>query len=384
MPRIFPRSSLRLAAASAAACMLALAVDAAGAAEVTTSELFVPHLSTLAANAGELMPLHLHHKVLNDPDNQTGRVVLFVHGATVPSVPAFDLAYKDYGWMDALARAGFDVWSMDMSGYGASGRPMMDDPCNVNPQQQEIIIKHPLAAPCAPHYPVMFKTVTSDWSEIDSAVDFIRHQTGVEKLNLVGWSAGGPRAGGYAAQHPEKVARLMLYAPSVRKGFVPSSQPDAGYPIALQTRADLEHKRWDPDVRCDGQVEPGLRDALWTQIMQWDHVGASWGPEEGVMRGPTLSKYGWSPEMAGQLEMPVLVTVGEFDNPDVRRAVYDAVGSPDKLFVKVACASHFMLWEKQHTVLQNISLQFLRDGKVDGASRGAFAADADGKLTRTE
>jgi hypothetical protein len=48
---------------------------------------------------------------------------------------------------------------------------------------------------------------------------------------------------------------------------------------AWQTREDFEKKRWDPDVRCEGQVEPGVRDAVWTEIMKWDKA-----PPEGESR----------------------------------------------------------------------------------------------------
>ena len=44
------------------------------------------------------------------------RVVLFVHGAGTPAEVAFDVPYADYSWMAYLAAAGFDVFSMDMSG----------------------------------------------------------------------------------------------------------------------------------------------------------------------------------------------------------------------------------------------------------------------------
>ena len=35
---------------------------------------------------------------------------------------------------------------------------------------------------------------------------------GATKVNLVGWSQGGPRSAGWAAQHPERVNRLVLSA----------------------------------------------------------------------------------------------------------------------------------------------------------------------------
>ena len=55
------------------------------------------------------------------------RVVLFVHGAGTPAEVAFDVPYQDYSWMAYLARAGFDVFSMDMTGYGRSTRPAADE-----------------------------------------------------------------------------------------------------------------------------------------------------------------------------------------------------------------------------------------------------------------
>jgi pimeloyl-ACP methyl ester carboxylesterase len=335
-----------------------------------------------------VIPLHLHRKIAIHPTGPIGaaenRTVLFVHGGTTPAVAAFGFEHKDYNWMAFLARNGFDVWGIDLTGYGASARPMMDDPCNVNPEHQKILLKRPLAAPCPAHYPFRFKTVKDDWAEIDTAVEHIRRVTGAAKVSIVAWSAGVSRAGGYAALHQDKINRIVFYAPGgVRAGFKPPAQPGAGYPVVIQTRGALEGKRWDPDVRCTGQVEPGVRDALWQQIMRWDSVGASWGPEEGVMRAPTTTN-GWSPEMAGSLRVPSLGIVGEYDTPEPRRKAFDAIGSNDKVWLKVACASHFMLWEKQHKTLHNASLQWLRDGRLSGASRGAFEADADGRLKKVE
>ncbi len=51
------------------------------------------------------------------------RTVLFVHGATYPASVAFDLPVDGRSWMDHIAARGFDVWLMDLPGYGGSSRP---------------------------------------------------------------------------------------------------------------------------------------------------------------------------------------------------------------------------------------------------------------------
>ena len=50
--------------------------------------------------------------------------------------------------MAYLAQAGFDVFSMDMTGYGRSTRPAaMNDPCNLSAAQQNKLIPALITAP---------------------------------------------------------------------------------------------------------------------------------------------------------------------------------------------------------------------------------------------
>jgi hypothetical protein len=74
--------------------------------------------------------------------------------------------------------------------------------------------------------------------------------------------------------------------------------------------------------------------------------------------------------------------VGEFDRLSERRTVYEQIGSKDKVFVNVSCASHFMLWEKQHRALQDASLEWLRDGRLQGITNGEVRVDPDGRFVR--
>jgi pimeloyl-ACP methyl ester carboxylesterase len=372
--------------AALVACLGGCAVDNRQSEDMVTSDLFIPHTSTLPALAGQKVGLFVRHKaaasIARGEGDMRGRVVLFVHGGTVPGVPAYDLDYGTYDWMAFLARAGFNVYAMDVSGYGSSPRPMMDDPCNVNPKQQSLLKGRPLKTACAPNYPYEFNTIRDDWAEMDTVVDYLRKSNGVERIHIIGWSAGGPRVGGYAAQHPAKIDRVMLYAPSPTVAGPIPDRPSGGFPVGLQTREDFEQKRWDPDVRCPGQVEPGVRDVLWKSIMEWDRVGASWHSSEGVMRARTATAFGWTPDLATRLVAPTLVVVGEFDRLSDRRTVYEQIGAREKVFVNVSCASHFMLWEKQHRALHYAALEWFRRGGVQGISRGEVRVDRDGRFFR--
>ena len=57
------------------------------------------------------------------------KTVLYVHGATYPSETAFDLKLGGLSWMDYIAQQGYDVYLLDVRGYGQSTRPpQMDKP----------------------------------------------------------------------------------------------------------------------------------------------------------------------------------------------------------------------------------------------------------------
>ena len=289
-----------------------------------TVDRFVAHTSTVPANAGQRVGIFVHEKVSADLALRVesgyqpeGRVVLFVHGGSVPSVPDYDLPYMDYSWMAYLATAGFDTFSMDQTGYGLSPRPMMGDPCNMSEDDRAIVTPNPLAKDCQPHYRYGLSTSQSDWDEIDSVVDYVRELRGVDRVSLVGWSAGGPRTGGYAARHPEKVDKLILFAPAYRSDG-PSAQtgevPRPGVPMRLQTRETLMDGRWASTIQCQDQVDPDIQDVIWRTIMSYDQLGSVWGPRHGVMRvRRSGGSWGWNRDAAAQVRAPTLILVGEQD-----------------------------------------------------------------------
>src|SRR5436190_1096359 len=180
---------------------------------------YVQVRSTVPAISGQSTQIYVREVVEAGTVLRSGpsadRVVLFVHGAGTPAEVSFDVPYQDYSWMAYLATAGFDVFAMDTTGYGRSTRPpAMNDPCNLSAAQQALFVPRLLAAPCPPSYPHQLTTIASDWNDIGAAVDYVRALRRVERVSLIAWSLGGPRSAGYAAEHPDKVNRLVLLAPA--------------------------------------------------------------------------------------------------------------------------------------------------------------------------
>ena len=303
-----------------------------------------------------------------------GSVVLFVHGAGTPAEVSFDVPYKDYSWMAYLAKAGFDVFSMDMTGYGRSTRPpAMNDPCNLSREQQARFVPQLIAAPCPPSHATPITTMGSDWNDIGAVVDHLRALRGVERVSLVAWSQGGPRAGGYAARNPEKVSRLVVLAPAYNRTGpldAPNPLPAGNASMNVQSEADFT-ANWDRQVGCPDQYEPAASASVWSEMLASDPVGATWGT--GVRRAPQVPTWGFNQTIVSKMQTPFLMVAGIHDKqvlPERVRDLYADLGAKQKVLVDLACSSHNAMWERNHLLLFKASLDWLRDGKVNGMSEG--------------
>jgi pimeloyl-ACP methyl ester carboxylesterase len=362
--------------AVAVVVMVVAGVPSAQSPTLLTAEHTVRVTSAVPAIAGQAAEIYVRERRRDDvlakglaPD----RVVLFVHGAGTPAEVAFDVPHADYSWMAYLANAGFDTFAMDTSGYGRSVRPApMNDPCNLSPEQQKQFVPALIPAPCPATYPGQLTTIASDWHDIDAVVDHIRALRKVEKVSLVAWSLGGPRAGGYAARHPEKVHRLVLLAPAYNRE-APADPPPLPRPGAVfntQSRAEFD-ANWDRQIGCANQVDPAVRDTVWKEMLASDPVGAKWGG--GVRRAPATTTWGWSAAAIGATRAPMLLVAAALDKqvPAERvRAAYEDLGATDKVLLDLGCASHNAMWESNHLLLFAASLDWLAKGEVAGTRRG--------------
>src|SRR4051794_24810778 len=118
------------------------------------------------------------------------RTILLMHGATYPSGSLFDVPLDGLSFMDHLAAQGYDVFALDVRGYGGSTRPPeMDAPAS----NSEPLVRTDVAV-----------------RDLASAVDYILNHRGITRLNLVAMSWGGSVAGAYTVRNNDKVRKLAL------------------------------------------------------------------------------------------------------------------------------------------------------------------------------
>jgi pimeloyl-ACP methyl ester carboxylesterase len=354
----------------------ALAPAGAQSPDVRTIEHRVAVISTVPALMGKTVTLYVRERAsasLKLDAVPADRAVLFVHGAGTPAEVAFDVPHGSYSWMGYLANAGFDVFAMDTTGYGRSVRPAeMSDPCNLAAGQQPQFVPSLIKAPCAATYPGQLTNIASDWNDIDAVVDFIRKTRKVQKVSLVAWSLGGPRAGGYAAQHPDKVHRLVLLSPAYNRNAAAAAPalPNQGTVFNTQTRAEFD-ANWDRQIGCPGQVDPAVREVVWSEMLASDPVGATWG--SGVRRAPSTTTWGWNAAAQAAMRTPALLIAAALDKqvpPERVRHAFDDLGAADKVLLDLGCSSHNAMWEANHLEMFAASRDWLINGAVGGVRHG--------------
>lgn len=349
--------------------------------EVLRIDHYVPVVSTAPSMEGQTAMIYVRERTLASAGLRNksleGQVVLFIHGAGTPAEVSFDVPVEGFSWMAYLAKAGYDTFAMDTTGYGRSTRPhAMNDVCNLSEASQESLIPGMLSETCAPSYPFGTTTIESDWNDINEVVDYLREMRGVEKVHLVAWSLGGPRSAGFAARYPEKVGRVVILAPAYnrnRSAAAPESLPIPGTALSKQSHLDFT-RNWDRQIECSNQYKPSVSDAIWEDMLASDPVGATWG--QGLRRAPITSVWGWTREVVASTMTPMLLVAGRTDKqvpPSRVEEMYEDLGASEKVFLDLGCASHNAMWEVNAPILFDASLQWLRDGMVDGINSGKIS-----------
>jgi pimeloyl-ACP methyl ester carboxylesterase len=334
------------------ACLVATALTA------TPSQAKGPKLEstdTMIPSGDAGIQLFVRNKHLAGKESAPDKILLFVHGATYPAETAFDLPIEGVSMMDLIASRGYDVYLVDVRGYGHSTRPVeMSQP----PETNKPIVSTKVAA-----------------HDLGAAVDYILRKRKVSRINVMGWSWGTSIAGFYTSEHNDKVSRLVLYAPQWIRNEPPAANapPLGAYRLVSKESA---RARWLKGVAEDKQADlipPGVFDA-------WANATWATDPEASKQNPPMLrapngvmddSLNSWGAGKAyydpGKITVPTLLLHAEWDAdlPSYQAQNYFAQlkNTPYKRLIELSEGTHTVMMEKNRMQFFHELMGFLDEEK---------------------
>lgn len=320
-------------------------------APLTTEEMMVP-----AFDAG--IAIYVRNKRPADMRVfSPARTVLYVHGATYPAHATFDLALGDLSWMDYIAARGYDVYLLDLRGYGKSTRP-------------KEMAEKPEANP-----PIV-RTETA-LKDIGAVVDFIRKRRGIERLCLIGWSWGTLLMATYATRNPDKVERLTLYSPlwvgKIGRLVNKTSGPIGAYRTITREQARARWYFGVPEDKKATLIPAGFFETWADAAAASDPEGAAMNPP--VIRAPNgVVQDGTEYWSAGKpyydpakITVPTLLVTAAWDHdlpPAMAHALLPLlVNAPSKRLVELPEGTHSVMMERNRLDLFAAVQAFLDEGR---------------------
>ena len=287
---------------------------------VCTIVVLLPVQAFAADIVRETVPLEragiqLHLESLRVQDVAAKEPVLLVHGVTYSS-HEFDVNYGDYSFARFLARHGYEVWLLDIAGFGQSG---------------------PVADGFLPD---------SDYAaeDIASAVQLILSKHHMKSMDVVGWSWGTVTSGRFAAKYPDMVRRLVLYAPivaglgeqEVREPFHKNTWLHAAGDFQMTPAQEIDN----------AIVEPAVADTFLSNCWRYDQDSSP----NGGRRDLLVSKQArLIPTTA--IQAPVLIIAGTEDpytSPELCREAYRTLPNKASRIELIDGAAHAMMMEKPY------------------------------------
>jgi len=326
--------------AAVAAAMAALAGWAMSASALAQGSIRTEHFMLQSSDPS--LKIYVRNKYAEGrPSFSADKVVLFVHGATYPAETGFDINLPGGSWMDYVAQRGFDVYMVDVRGYGRSDRPAtMSRPAAENPP---------------------FATTADAVSDVGTAVDFILKRRGIGKLNLVGWSWGTAIMATYTTQNNAKVNKLVLYAPLGPIREAPPISGSGNYRTVEKGPARQRGANGIPSGRVEEISPTAWFEQWWSENLASDPEGARQNPP--VVRAPNgvikdLGEFwakGKSTYDPADIRVPTLLIIAEWDRDTplymAQEIFAKMTNAPKKRHVVLSEGTHAIVLEKNRMEL---------------------------------
>jgi pimeloyl-ACP methyl ester carboxylesterase len=313
---------MKVSAAAMCAVMFAVLAFAApvAAQEVNGVEHWVE-------NSG--VKIYVWEKYADSPNDKP--VVVLAHGSATAGRESFDLQVPgkpSYSLMDYLAHEGFDVFALDVRGFGRSTKPDGH------------------------------MTTQEASRDLNAVVDYIIKLRGSQKVNLLGWSWGTQYGGMFVMGNPQKVEKYASYAQ------MHINSPD----ISLR-RPRIEFFRETPYVSIpEANWKPRFSSMTPASANDPDVVNAfaraAVQVEVKSPTGPQLDMVTIMPMINPRLmTTPTMIIHGEFDDVadlDGLLPFFRQLPNPYKRYVIIPNAGHMMHLQKSHRQFQHEVASFFK------------------------
>jgi pimeloyl-ACP methyl ester carboxylesterase len=274
--------------------------------------------------------LFLFNKCAGDPAKAVG-TILFVHGSSMAGQPTFDLQVPGRPFsssMDYFASIGFDVWMVDMEGYGRSTKDRDNN---------------------AP--------ISQGADDCYAAAQYIQKLRGNKQFMVYGISSGALRAAMFAERHPELVARLALDAfvwtgegsPTLKErakklpDFIKINRRPMSKPF-IHSVFDRDH----PDT-ADRKVIEAFADA----VVALDDSVPTGTYVDMCSRLPVVNP--------DKITVPTLIMRGQHDGIASMEDLikfFEKLPNPDKQFTVMSGISHASFQQKNYMMVYHILASF--------------------------
>jgi alpha-beta hydrolase superfamily lysophospholipase len=280
--------------------------------------------------------LNLWRKRVGEPKpGEPALPVLFlVHGSSLSARSSYDLTVpgkNEYSMMNAFARYGYDVWTMDHDGYGYSGSSGNNS------------------------------DIASGVADLKAAMEVLAPATGRSKYHFYGESSGAIRAGAFAQSVPELIDRLVLTA-STYKGSG-AAEIERRQKNLVELRATPRRKRDANMIRSifsrDGHpdiYDPAMVDALVAAEMQFGDTIPSGTYVDMAANLPLVDP--------AKVTSPVLMTRGEWDGNSTDEDLLDffrQLPNGDRQYVIIPNTAHSEGFSKNRQLLWYAMKNFLAE-----------------------